>query len=137
MGDRIRLTVRYSFRGETHQPTVSLDLDRLMREQGCLPDFLPMLAQANDMNLYGYEYEVLPYGEFLWSEAEGLAADCLDADGFDTTAFERRWMEREQLRKLAGIARRHLGVESLEQKPQLQQALLEAYRQGLADGAGE
>ncbi len=137
MGDRICLTVRYSFRGETHQPTVSLDLDRAMREQGSLPDFLLVLAQANDMNLYGYEYEALPYGEFLWSEAEGLAADCLDGDDFDAAAFESRWTEREQLRKLAGIARRHLGVERLEQKPELQQALLEAYRQGLADGAGE
>ena len=137
MADRIRLTVRYSFRGETHQPTVMLDLDRAMREQGCLPDFLLVLAQANDMNLHGYEYEVLPYGEFLWSEAEGLAADCLDGGDFDTAAFESRWTEREQLRKLAGIARRHLGVERLEQKPELQQALLEAYRQGLADGAGK
>ncbi len=138
MSDRVTLTIRYSFRGEIHAPSVTLDLDQAMRSDGKLPDFLlarishhpstatfqwrvlagfrsvgvldivsamparssvakathaaPLirlatnggeksglaLAKANDIDPYSYDYEMLPFGEFSYSDAEGLAADCID-----------------------------------------------------------
>jgi len=130
MSDRVTLTIRYSFRGETHAPSVTLDLDQAMRNDGKLPDFLLALAKANDIDPYSYDYEMLPFGEFSYSDAEGLAADCIDGDRFDREAFEQRWREREVFEAVAKIAREHLGIERLEPDSAEARALLAAVEYG-------
>ena len=130
MSDRVTLTIRYSFRGETHAPSVTLDLDQAMRSDGKLPDFLLALAKANDIDPYSYDYEMLPFGEFSYSDAEGLAADCIDGDRFDSETFEQRWRERELLRAVEKIAREHLGIERLEPDSAEARALLAAVEYG-------
>ncbi len=131
MPDRITLTIRYSFKGETHEPSMTFDLDEAMRRDGKLPDFILALASANGIDRYSYEYEVLPHGDFLWRDAEGLAADCLDDAGqFDPVCFEQRWRERQQLQALRDIARQHLGIDDLDQHEDLERALLAAYAKG-------
>ena len=135
MPDRITLTIRYSFRGETHEPSVTLDLDRAMREEGRLPDFVLALASANGIDVYSYDYEVLPHGDFIWSHAEGLAAECLQDGEFDPACFEQRWRERERMDALRRIAWKRLGVDDLDAEPALRQALLDAWQRGSADAA--
>ena len=130
MSDRITLTIHYSFRGETHAPSVTLDLDQAMRGDGKLPDFLLALAKANDIDPYSYDYEMLPFGEFSYSDAEGLAADCIDGERFDSEKFERRWREREVLRAVEKIALEHLGIERLEPDSAEARALLAAVEYG-------
>ena len=132
MADRITLSIRYSFKGETREPSVTLDLDRAMREEGRLPDFLRALAGANGIDPYSYDYEMLPHGDFRWSGAEGLAAECLRDGHFDPACFEQRWRERERLEALRAIAREHLDVDDLDAEPGLRAALLEAWRRGRA-----
>ena len=130
MSDRVTLTIRYSFRGETHAPSVTLDLDQAMRGDGKLPDFLHALAKANDIDPYSYDYEMLPFGEFTYSDAEGLAADCIDGDRFDCEKFEQRWREREVFEAVSRIAREHLGIERLEPDSAEARALLTAVEYG-------
>jgi len=129
--DRITLTLRYSFRGETLQPRVTLDLDRAMRARGRLPDFVEALARANGIDVYSHEYEVLPYGEFIWSDARGLAVECLREGRFDTACYERRWRERERCTALRAIARTHLNISDPDRHPQLFKALEAAWLQGV------
>ncbi len=130
MPDRITLTIRYSFQGQTHEPALEFDLDRAMGEEGRLPDFVAALAQANGIDPYSYAFEVLPHGDFIWSGAEGLAQECLDGGRFDAGCFERRWRQRERFRQLSGIAWNRLGVRDLEAEPALHEALLDAWRLG-------
>ncbi len=131
MDDRITLTLRYSFRGEIRQPRVTLDLDRVMRARGRLPDFVEALARANGIDVYSYDYEVLPHGEFIWSDARGLAAGCLREGRFDTACYERRWRERERYTALCAIAREHLNISDPDRHPQLFKALEAAWLKGV------
>ncbi len=130
MADRITLSIRYSFKGETREPSLTVDLDAAMRRNGRLPDFVPALASANQIDHYSYEYEVLPHGDIVWHDAEGLAADCLRDGHFDPACFEQRWRERERLEALRAIAREHLGIDDLDAHESLRNALLAAWNRG-------
>jgi len=126
----IEVSSQFDFRGQTFQPKVVLDLDALMQQEGELPQFHQLLARENGIDLYSYEYEVLESSGLNFANATGMAGEFLQADDFDLQGFRRRWLQQRELEALVDIARRHLGVDTLEQKPGLREALLEAYRLG-------
>lgn len=130
VNSRIDVSVTFSFKGETHAPRVTLELDRFLEKEGKLPDIYLLLAQENGIGLYSYEFEVLQAYPLEFSAAEGLAADFLDGGTFDAEGFVAEWKRQKVVTQLAVIATRHLGEVELSAQPALEAALLEAYELG-------
>ena len=59
MINQITATIEFSFKGETHRPSVELDLDQLMQQYGTIPPLHRMLAALHNIDSYSYEYEML------------------------------------------------------------------------------
>jgi len=126
----IDVGIEFSFKGETHTLSATIDLDAAMANNGTLPDLHPLLARLNNIDTYSYLYEVMESHEIGFSNATGLAAEYLRDGVFDGDTFVRRWQEERQLAQLRPIARQHLNIDNLDHHPALQQALLEAYAAG-------
>jgi hypothetical protein len=107
-----------------------LDLDQQMERYGNLPDFYQLLARESRIDPYSYQYEVLESSELEFAAATGLAAEHLDNGHFDVGGFQQRWHEQQHLGILQEIAQRLMGVDNLEQQPELKAALLEAFAAG-------
>lgn len=128
----IRVSTQFDFRGESFTPEMVVDLDAMMASGGEVPNLYLLLAKENQIGLYSYEYEVLESSELIFSHATDEAAEFLHNNLFDFEGYCRHWQAQQQLEALRNIAREHMGVESLEQQPGLQNALLAAYRLGQA-----
>ena len=126
----IDVSIAFSFKGESHTPRATIDLDRTMETFGEMPDYHRVVAMQNGIDTYSYLYEVMEVHPPVFDNPTGLAVDCLEAGAFDFPRFAARWREEREGGALQEIARRHLGVEDLDQQPQLKTALLEAYRLG-------
>jgi hypothetical protein len=86
------------------------------------------------MDTYSYAYEVMQASEPSFSEATGLAAQCIEAGRFDWQRFVALRQESRILEQLQAIARETLDIASLDQAPQLRAALLRAFELGRSDG---
>ena len=127
----IRARVEFSYRGEHHTPSATLDLDSMMAGAGKIGGMHRVLAQLNGIDTYSYLYEVMEGYEIQFDEATGVAAECLRDGEFNIVRFEARWREELALSRLREIAERHLEVTDLDQRPALKEALLEAFRAGM------
>ena len=130
MQNTIDIRIEFSFKGEDHTLTTTLNLDTLALEDGALPDFHHLLAQANGIDTYSYLYEALETYDVEFSNARGLAAGCLHDGVFDMDTFRRHRQEQRELAVLGPIAQRCLQVADLDSQPALKQALREAYYAG-------
>ncbi len=102
-----------------------------MLTTGQLPDLYPLLARAIDLGLYSYEYEMMQAEEILYDNAKGLIAEHVNEGSLDFDSFEAKWTEAQMLDKLQDIAQRNLSVDDILQRPELKNALLEAYQLGI------
>jgi hypothetical protein len=136
MGNSIVVSVEFDYRGEHFSPTATIDLDAVMQEFSQLPDLLLLLARANDINDHSYELEIMMMEPLQFSDCQGWVCDYVYEGGLDVAAFETAWHERSLADAIATIARRTLQVDDLEQRPELRQALLEAYDLGKAAVSG-
>lgn len=130
MKNRIDVSVEFSFKGDAYKPALSVDLDTQMERFGTLPDFHRLLANANQIDNYSYLYEVMEAHELDFENATGLAAECVEAWGFDKERFEQLWLKAREHEVLNDIARHCLGVDDLAAQPELKHALIEAYEAG-------
>jgi hypothetical protein len=130
MGNMLTVTVEFSYQGETHTLSSTLDLDVLMTQRGGLPDFYDWLAEQHGIGPYSYQYEVLLSEEMLFSDAQGMAAEFLGDGRFDAEGFMARWHREQVVNVLQPIAVRELGVSDLAAEPALLRALTAAYRLG-------
>jgi hypothetical protein len=129
MSNCIRISLEFSFKGETFAPSAVIDLDGL-GDHPQEPDWHALLAKAAGIDTHSYAYEVMQQAELQFSGATGFAAGHLHKDGFDYPGFvssRRRSVIPERLRE---IAREVLGVDDLDEQPALAEALLQAYRFG-------
>lgn len=132
IGNTIRAHLAFSFKAENYELDAIIDLDRYVGEE---PDFHRLLARAHGIDPYSYLYDALESHDIVFSDATGAAArSCLDG-GFDWSRFEQDWREEEDLRVVGEIAARLLGASALEGRPEIEAALLAAYRAGKAAGA--
>jgi hypothetical protein len=128
--NRVRVSATFSFRGETHNPAMVLDLDRFLAEEKRLEDLYPMLAAANGIGPYSYEYEVLEMAPLHFDQPEGAVAAHLH-DGRLDLAGLRTAIRRERLRQqLEEIAKKQLNLAALDEIPGLETALLAAWKLG-------
>ena len=130
MKNRVRVSATFSFRGETHHPEMVLDLDHFLSEERTLDDLYPMLAAANGIGTYSYEYEVLEMAPLHFDRAEGLAADFVTDGRLDLEGLRAAFQEAGRRSLLKSIARQKMGVDDPSSVPGLLEALQEAYETG-------
>jgi hypothetical protein len=68
--------------------------------------------------------------DIVFSDATGPAAQCCRDGQFDWSEFERLRQEAQDMQVVRAIAERSLGVVDLDQRADLKEALLAAYRVG-------
>ncbi len=129
MKNRVRVSAVFSFRGETHEPELVLDLDDFMDAGKDLDALYPLLAAANGIGAYSYEYEVLEMAPLHFNRPEGLAADFVADGRLDLEGLRRARSEVRRREALAAIARREMGVDPAD-VPGLMAALEAAYEAG-------
>jgi len=131
MSNYITASVEFFFKGEKITASIELDLDQHMHSSGKLPRLYPLLASSINLDLYSYEYEMMQAENIIYSNAKGLATEHIIEGVLDAAAFENSWHESKQLEICQKIANKYLSINELQQHPELKNALLEAYRQGM------
>ncbi len=130
MKNTVIVSVEFSFKGQHLQPTLTIDLDPSLQQNGSLPDFYLQLANNNDIGLYSYEYEMLQAESLHFEAVEGFVADYIHDGALDIGAFVARWETEQLVEKLQQVAERHMGVSDLDANEPLKAALIAAYRLG-------
>ncbi|RLJ19062.1 hypothetical protein DJ030_10110 [bacterium endosymbiont of Escarpia laminata] len=137
MDNRISVHITFSFKGETHTPSASINLDELIRGGDFQDTLRPLLARTNGIDSYSYLYEVMESHPIEFSNPTGFAADYLSGTEFDFIGFEKRWHEENDLSILDAIIEHHFEGEDVAQHPSLKAALREAFRAGKAAASRE
>lgn len=130
MKNTVTASIHFSFKGENHSPSITIELDQYLEDDISLPDFCSLIAKENNFDIYSYEYEMMQAQEIVFSNAQGLVTDFIQDGLLDFGAFHIRFHENIALSKLQKIANEHMQIEDLEQQPELKQALLNAYHLG-------
>lgn len=130
MTSHISVSLEFSFKGETHSLKLCLNLDEHLRKMGHLPDFHLLLARENNIDTYSYLYEVMEVTPLSFSEATGLAADCVKNGHFDDEKFLQLWEEAQINEALQAIVSEQMGITDLSQQPDLLASLHAAYALG-------
>ncbi len=129
MKNSIRVSLTYSYRGETFTPSAVIDLDKLGDNEGPV-DWHARVALANGIDTYSYVYEVMRESELHFSDATGLAANHLSDQGFDFKGFTHAYRQAGHIGPLQHIARDILQIDDLNQEPAIRDALVQAYLLG-------
>ena len=122
--------VEFYFKGEKYSPSMTIDLDSMMEAHGTVPDLHATIAKQNGIDTYSYLYEVMESEEIHYDQAEGRAAEFVVGGVLDVDGFIRQWHLDRAAGVIEPIAKRCMGIDDLEQHPDLKQALLEAYQAG-------
>ena len=130
MKNTIDAKVSFSFKGEEYHPSMTIDLDEVMKTSEGLPNLYSVLARKNDIDTYSYLYEVMEASDIIFENPVGLAEQCLSGHEFDINKFESLWRNHLQLSKLREIAKKHMGLDDPDQQAGLMAALMEAYQAG-------
>ena len=130
MDNRITITIEFDFKGIHFSPSGDFDLDKIMRNNGVIPDLCATLATLNGIDLYSYEFEIMQEEEIQFSNPQGLAAEYMIEGVFDKVGFTQRWHLEQALSALQKIATQHMAIENLNQQPQLKAALMAAFQLG-------
>ncbi|MEN8178090.1 MAG: hypothetical protein ABFS39_05660 [Pseudomonadota bacterium] len=130
MDNKIDARIKFSFRGETHNPSANIDLDALMSGSETHQSLHLLLARTNSIDTYSYLYEVMESCPIEFSNPTGFAADYLSGTAFDFSGFETRWHEQHDLSILNAIIEHHFKGDDCAKHPALKAALTEAFHAG-------
>jgi hypothetical protein len=133
MNSKLTATIRFCFKGQTHEPSIEITLVEYMKNPENYPDICMMIARANDFDMYSYEYEMMQAENITFSDASGLVADFINDGTLDFSAFELAWQEKNILNQIQDIAKNILSIDDLEQQPEIKQALISAYKSGASN----
>ena len=112
---------------ETHSPGITLDLDQFLDQNRRFEDIYPLLAKRRGFGHCSCEYEMLLSAALTFDRPQGLA-DGTVADGkLDFDRLRQTWQEQKALDTLLQIARKHMGIHTLEDIPGLKATLLSVY----------
>lgn len=133
MKNTITATILFSFKGEQHSPSITIELDKHLESTGKLPDLYPLIANNNNFDLYSYEYEMMQAAEITFSDARGLIANFIVGGQLNTEDFVSAWQESNRLGKLLQITELHMNITDFNQHQELKKAMLAAYQLGKQD----
>jgi hypothetical protein len=131
MGNSIDAHVDFSFKGETYALASTIDLDNALDRHISLPSLHRVLAVENGIDTYSYLFEVMQEEEIRFDNPQGKARHYWKEEEFDFAGYLHDNETTEQFAPLQAIALREMGIEDLEQHPQLKRALLHAYQLGV------
>lgn len=134
MANSIDARIEFSYRGEIHHPSASIDLDKTMEAGGIGHGLHLQLAKASGIDSYSYLYEVMESYPITFSNPKGIAADYLSGAEFDFAGFETHWRETRDFTTLDVIIAHHFNDDECARHPALRVALREAFRVGKAAG---
>ncbi|HDK37985.1 MAG TPA: hypothetical protein ENG92_03100 [Thiolapillus brandeum] len=124
MKNTVQVSATFSFKGETHTPAITLDLDQFLDHNRCLEDIYPLLAREGGFGHYSYEYEMLLSAPLVFDQPRGLAKDFLADGKLDLEGLYKAWQQEKLISELTDIARQHMGVKQLQDIPGLRETLL-------------
>ena len=128
--NRIRISLTFSFRGETFTPTAELDLNECMQKFDGTPNLYDVLAEQIGIDEFQYEYDVMTMEEIKFDHIEGFVADYIEDGSFDAEDFAKRWHEEQAIDEIQVIAKQHLSIDNLTEHPETKSALFAAYHYG-------
>lgn len=133
MKNIITVSVHFSFKGERHTPSLTIELDNHLITTGSLPSLYPLIARENNYDLYSYEYEMMQAEPLKYSDAQGIVAEHIEDGELNLDTFKTAWHEHYVLSQLQEIAKTTMQINDLSKHPDLKKALLEAYKLGQAN----
>jgi hypothetical protein len=132
MINTIDVLVEFSFQGETHSPTITLDLDVLVHTN-TTDDFYSLhrtIAQKNNIDTYSYLYDAMECHPIVFLNARGLADNFFQDKVFDFAGFQKEVIENRIVEQVSQVAKSVMGIEDIDSQPKLKQAMLEIYQLG-------
>lgn len=123
--------IDFSFKGENYDLSSTLDLDAVLDKYPDLSSLHVVLAIEHGIDTYSYLFDVMLVEDIRFDNAQGMAAEFLSDGVFDIDGFIAKRSKSQALIDLCVIAAQEMGIEDLEQHPQLKNALLRAYQRGL------
>ncbi len=130
MKNTVDVKTEFSFKGEDYLCFATLDLDELIERHADLPVIHELLAHKHGIDTYSYLFEVMLEAELEFSNPQGLALRYMKDGQFDLEALDSDWDGHKTLMQVQEIAAEEMGIEDLAQHPDLQRALINAYRLG-------
>jgi len=123
--------IDFSFKGEVYALKSTLDLDQVLDKFIDLSSLHQVIAVEHRIDTYSYLYEVMQEAEIRFDNPQGLATEFLNNGIFDLDSYIANRGESSLMDTLQAIALRELGIENLEQHPQLKSAMIKAYQLGV------
>ncbi len=127
MKNIITATIEFYFKGEKFTPSLTIELDEHMQSSGSIPNLYPLIARESNIDLYSYEYEMMLAEAIKITKAEGIISDFVENELLNTEEFEKAWKKQKILTELEDIVKRNMGIDNLDQHPDLKQTLLYVY----------
>jgi len=131
MKNSIDAHMDFSFKGEVYQLDSTLDLDQVQDKFITLSSLYQVMAVEHRIDTYSYLYEVMQEAEIHFNNPQGNTTEFLNNGVFDLDGYIAKQGESNLMDTLQAIALRELGIENLEQHPQLKRALTRAYQLGM------
>ena len=104
MSNLAKDNVVFCYKGETLSLSITIELDEYLEVSNTLPDLYPVIAKANNHDLYSYEFEMMQAQTIVFSEAPGMVADFITDGLLDMDAFVQAWKNLQCLDTLGEIA---------------------------------
>ncbi len=130
MKNTITASIEFYFKGEKFTPSITIQVDDYMQSTFCLPDLHTLIATKNNIDLYSYEYEIMLTEPVHIEHAEGLIAEYVIDGQLNKKVFEQAWQEHQTFKQLQNIAQQHMTIDNLQNHPELQKALQDAFQLG-------
>ncbi len=132
MQNSIEVHIEFSFKGETHALTSTVDLDQLLARYDSLPSLYLLLAKEHGIDTYSYLYEVMEVADIEFINAQGIAEIFMVDGKLNFAELESSWHELRIPVLLQPIATQEMGITDLNQHPSLKNTLIQAYKLGKA-----
>ncbi len=133
MKNIVTATIEFYFKGEKLSPSITIDLNEHLQISGSFPNLHALISSYNKIDHYSYEYEMMQSEIIKYSGAYGLVANYIVNGELDIENFVSAWQQKKIVNKLATIAEKYMAIKDLEQHPDLNNALMEAYNLGKTD----
>ncbi|MDQ6971061.1 MAG: hypothetical protein Q9M30_00280 [Mariprofundaceae bacterium] len=127
MQNTVMASIEFYFRGERIAPEALIDLDECLRQENPTPAIYRTLASENRIGIHSHEFDVMILEDIVFSCPAGLACGFVHDGALDLTGLRCLWQQEKIISRLQPIARKHLGIENLDEHPAVKAALIEAF----------
>jgi len=76
--NKLTATVEFDFKGEHHQLSSEIDIDKVITHEDFYNSIYLSIANENNIGLYTYELEIMMDQNIVFSNAKGCSIGCVD-----------------------------------------------------------